>query len=143
MVGMNEVLKPERLLYLPTASRTRFGRAGAERHSGQSLEADLEKRLAELTEAAIISRSLARQYIRTARRFIAAARQASKRPDRSYYEAHLGEARKAHLQARKCLSFARLCQQRVQCLADIAGYRANSSRTDTMSQAPRLTEART
>lgn len=143
MVGINQMLNPERLSYSPSASKTRFGADERERQSGQSLEADLEKRLAELTEAAIISRSLARQYLRQAQRFIAAARQASKRPDCSYYEAHLGEARKAHRQARKCLSFARLCQHRVQCLADIAGYPTNSERKEAMPQGPRLTEATT
>ena len=107
MVGMIELLIPEKLIYSPIATKTRSGIAEGERHSRQSLEADLEKRLAELTEAAIISRSLARQYFRTARRFIAAARHASERPGRSYYEAHLVEARKAHCQARKCLRFAR------------------------------------
>ena len=143
MVGMDELLNPERLPYSRTATKTRFGIAEGERHSGQSLEADLEKRLAELTEAAIVSRSLARQYLRTARRFIAAARQASQRPDCLYYEAHLGEARKAHRQAHKCLSFARLCQHRVQCLADIAGYRTKGKRKDTICHGPSLTDART
>jgi hypothetical protein len=120
-----------------------LGAAEREGHSGRSLEADLEKRLAELTEAAIISRSLARQYLRTARRFIAAARQASQRPDCAYYEAHLREARKAHRQARKCLNFARLCQHRVQCLADIAGYRTKSKRKTPLSPGAKLTSART
>ena len=132
MSGVNELPKQERI-YSPTATLRGFGKAepatkDAERPFARSLEADLEGRLAELTEVAIISRSLARQYFRTARCFIAAARQASQTPDRSYYEAHLEEARKAHGQARKCLSFARLCQNRVRCLAAIGGYRSRSGR---------------
>jgi hypothetical protein len=82
----------------------------------------LAERLAELTEAAISSRSLARQYLRTARRFVVAAREARRSYDSVYYEAHLGEARRAHEQARKCLSFARLCQSRAECLAIIGDY---------------------
>ena len=88
MVGINELPNPERI-YSPAASIAGFGKtepatSDAERDAGRSLEADLEGRLAELTEVAIISRSLARQYFRTARCFIAAARQASQTPDRSY-----------------------------------------------------------
>jgi hypothetical protein len=86
----------------------------------------LAKRLAELTEAAIPSRSLARQYLRTARRFVGAARQARRSPDRLYYDAHLQEARRAHEQARKCLSFARLCQSRAECLAIIGDYQISN-----------------
>jgi hypothetical protein len=82
----------------------------------------LAERLAELTEAAISSRSLARQYLRTAQRLVGAARQARRGHDSEYYETHLGEARRAHEQARKCLSFARLCQSRAECLAIIGDY---------------------
>jgi hypothetical protein len=89
---------------------------------GRWVGVGLAERLAELTEAAITSRSLARQYLRTARRFVGAARQARRGHDGAYYEAHLQEARKAHEQARKCLSFARLCQSRAECLAIIGDY---------------------
>jgi hypothetical protein len=133
MVGTSEMPSPERV-YSPPSSLAGFAKAApstrnAERDASRSMEADLEGRLAELTEVAIISRSLARQYFRIARRFMAAARQASHTPHRPYYEAHLGEARKAHGQARKCLSFARLCHNRVQCLAAIGGYRSRSGPT--------------
>lgn len=132
MGGVDELPNQERI-YSPAASIAGFGNAepatnDTERPFARSLEADLEGRLAELTEVAIISRSLARQYFRTARCFIAAARQAAKTSDRTYYHAHLGEARKAHGQARKCLSFARLCQNRVRCLAAIGGYGSRSAR---------------
>jgi hypothetical protein len=89
---------------------------------GRWVGVGLAERLAELTEAAITSRSLARQYLRTARRFVGAARQARRGPASAYYEAHLQEARRAHEQARKCLSFARLCQSRAECLAIIGDY---------------------
>jgi hypothetical protein len=90
--------------------------------SGRTFTHGFEGRIAELMEGAITSRSLARQYLRTARRFVAAARQARRAPNRSHYEAHLREAQKAHDQARKCLSFARLCRQRAECLAVIGNY---------------------
>lgn len=81
-----------------------------------------EGRLAELMMSAITSHSIARQYLRTARSFIAAARRARRDTDHSRFQAHLREARQAHDQARKCLSFARLCRRRAECLAAIADY---------------------
>ena len=88
--------------------------AGRETASGRTFTHGFDGRIAELIEGAITSRSLARQYLRAARRFVAAARQARRAPNRSHYEAHLREARKAHDQARKCLSFARLCRERAE-----------------------------
>jgi hypothetical protein len=99
--------------------------SAGETASGRTFTHGFEGRLAELMESAITSRSLARRYLRAARRFVAAARRSRRAPDCSHYEAHLREARKAHDQARKCLSFARLCQQRAQCLAFICGYPPN------------------
>ncbi len=65
MSGLNEPPNQERI-YSPAASIAGFGKAepatnDTERPFAPSLEADLEGRLAELTEVAIISRSLARQ----------------------------------------------------------------------------------
>lgn len=94
----------------------------AEVGGGRWVGIGLAERLAELTEAAITSRSLARQYLRTARRFVGAARKACRSHDHASYEAHLQEVRRAHEQARKCLSFARLCQSRAECLAIIGDY---------------------
>ena len=81
-----------------------------------------EGRLVELMMGAITSHSIARQYLRTARGFVAAARRARRETDHSRFQAHLREARQAHDQARKCLSFARLCRRRAECLAAIAEY---------------------
>jgi hypothetical protein len=89
---------------------------------GRNFAHGFEGRLTELMEGAITSHCIARQYLRAARRFIAAARRARRGTDRSRFEAHLREARKAHDQARKCLSFARLCQRRAECLAVIGDY---------------------
>jgi hypothetical protein len=97
-------------------------RAGSEPAGGRNFAHGFEGRLTELMEGAITSQCIARQYLRAARRFVAAARRARRRTDRSHFEAHLREARKAHDQARKCLSFARLCQRRAECLAVIADY---------------------
>jgi hypothetical protein len=97
-------------------------RAAAHPAGGRNFAHRLEGRLAELMEGAIASHSIARQYLRTARGFVAEARRARRGRDRSRFEAHLREARKAHDQARKCLSFARLCRLRAECLAAIADY---------------------
>jgi len=97
-------------------------RVGADPAGGRNFAHGFEGRLAELMEGAITSHSIARQYLRVARRFVAAARRARRGTDRSRFEAHLREARKAHDQARKCLSFARLCRRRAECLAVIADY---------------------
>lgn len=126
MSGMNDERDMTSLVYRPFPStsgglsdspRTGVG----ERESSRSIAAGLEQRLAELTEGAITYRSLARQYLRTAQKFVTAARNASGKSGRVGYEAHLGEARKAHDQARKCLGFARLLQKRAECLAIIGG----------------------
>jgi hypothetical protein len=132
MTGMNDnVSNPQPLVCSTVGSTTRPGEAAPatsdpEQERARPVGPRLEGRLADLTQGAITSRSLARQYLRTARRFVAAARQAQRTPDRAYYEAHLSEARKAHDQARKCLSFARLCQKRAECLAVIGGYPSSS-----------------
>jgi hypothetical protein len=96
--------------------------AAARLADGRNSAHGFEGRLTELMEGAITSHTMARQYLRAARDFIAAARRARHGADRSRFEAHLREARKAHDQARKCLSFARLCRRRAECLAVIADY---------------------
>lgn len=129
MTSMNtEVGKRQHTAAAIVASRVAAkGRTSStEVGGGRWVGIGLAERLAELTEAAITSRSLARQYLRTAQRFVGAARTACRSDDRASYEAHLQEVRKAHEQARKCLSFARLCQSRAECLAIIGDYPVNN-----------------
>ena len=111
--------------FVPTACPDEAGTAldAAPYGGAEAIEDGLKSRLTELTEWAITSRSLAREYFRTARRFIAAARQARRSSNQAHYRAHLDEARKAHEQARKCLSFSHLCHKRTECLAIIGDYR--------------------
>ena len=56
---------------------------------GSNFANGLEGRLAELMMGAITSHSIARQYLRTARDFVAAARRARRDTDHSRFDAHL------------------------------------------------------
>ena len=72
----------------------------------------LALRLVELSQNVLTARALARSYLSIARSFLEAARRAGvvMQPENS--ASHLREANLAHEQARKCLSFARLCERR-------------------------------
>lgn len=76
-------------------------------------EAALEERMVELTENVIAARLLARSYLNVARGFLDAVRRSRAIAQSELAQAQLYEARRAHEQARKCLSFARLCERRV------------------------------
>jgi hypothetical protein len=106
-----------------TMSTFAIGDARASARGDRPLQQDFENRLAELVQSAITSRALARQYLRTARTFVAAARMARLSTNRSIFDAHIREACAAHKQAHRCFGFARLCQRRADCLAAIGGYR--------------------
>lgn len=87
---------------------------------------ELEGRLAGLTEAAIISRSIGRQHLHMARLFISRARVARRVGKQTDFVSHCREARLAHQKARKCFAYARLCERRAESLADIAGVNFRS-----------------
>lgn len=86
------------------------------------LSREFENRLAQLVEGIVASRSRAGQYFRVARRFTAAARRARGTSDQPAFAAHVYEADQAHRQARKCLSYAKLCERRVECLKAIGSF---------------------
>jgi hypothetical protein len=78
--------------------------------------ADLQLRLGALLRGEMTSFLQARQYLQTARRYIAAARKSRLLANGVNYETQLEAARNAHRRARKCLSYARLCRERARTL---------------------------
>lgn len=89
-----------------------------------ALRRAFERRLANLVEEGVTSQSLGRQYLKVARKFIRSARSARDLAMEDEYALLLREALSAHRKARKSFSFARLCERRAQCLAEIGGHMA-------------------
>ncbi len=82
--------------------------------------ADMQLRLGALLRGEMTSFVQAKQYLQTARQYVAAARKA-RTSDVAQFQVHMEAANSAHRRARKCLGYARLCRERARALGEEFG----------------------